>query len=208
MSTAFEFDATKHYASIALNNSLGEARWGDIEQAGNDLKAKIAELDRAIVLMDLTRLEFMGSSTIALVVKIWKELESRKGAMIVVSSSELTKEVLEISGLSKLWNIVETREEAEAILSKPPYAVPTKSSTYLLALLGWIAAAGAVGFVVILKQKLGTFDAETAKQLAFGCGGTATLIGLISVVRERQVWRLLGVLLLLVAVSMVGVAAM
>lgn len=208
MSTAFEFDATNHFASITLNSSLGEARWGDIEKAGNDLKARIAELDRAIVLMDLTQLDFMGSSTIALVVKIWKDIESRKGAMIVVSSSELTKEVLEISGLSKLWNIVETREEAETILSKPPYATPTKSSTYLLALLGWIAAAGAVGFVVILKQKLGTFDAETAKQLTFGCGGVAALIGLVSAVRETQVWRLLGVLLLLVAVSMVGVAAM
>jgi anti-anti-sigma factor len=208
MSSAFEFDTADHFASVTLNSSLGEAKWGEIEQAGNDLKAKIAELDRVIILMDLSRLEFMGSSTIALVVKVWKEIETRKGAMIVVSSSELTKEVLEISGLSKLWNIVETREEAESILSKPPYTAQTKTATYLLVLLGWIAAAGAVGFVVILERKLDTFDAETAQHMAFLCGGVASLIGLISAVRETQVWRLLGVLLLLVALSMVGVAAM
>lgn len=208
MSTAFDFDTSNHFASVALNRSLGDSKWGDIEKAGNDLTARIGELDRAIVLMDLTQLEFMGSSTIALVVKVWKVIEARKGGMVVVSSNEMTKEVLDISGLSKLWTIVETREEAREILSQPPYAIPTKPSTYLLALLGWVAAAGAVGFVVILKRGLDTFDADTAKQLAFACGGLAALIGLISTMREKQVWRLLGVLLLLVAASMVGVAAM
>lgn len=208
MSSAFDFDTSNHYALVVLGNSLGDAKWGDIEKAGNDLKAKIAELDRAVVLMDLSQLEFMGSSTVALIVKVWKEIGARKGGMVVVSSSEMTKEVLEISGLNKLWTIVETREEAQAILSKPPFGAPTKASTYLLALLGWIAAAGAVGFVVILKRKLETFDTETAQQLAFASGGLAALIGLFSTVREKQVWRLLGVLLLLVAVSMVGVAAM
>jgi anti-anti-sigma factor len=208
MSSGFEFDTTNHFASIVLDSSLGEAKWPDIEKAINDLKAKIAELDRAVVLMDLSRLQFMGSSTVALIVKVWKEIETRKGGMVVVSPNEMTREVLEISGLNRLWTIVETREEAEAILSKPPYAIPTLASTYLLALLGWVSVAGAVGFVVILKRKLDTFDAETAKQLVFACGGVASLIGLISTVRETQVWRLLGVLLLLVAVSMVGMAAM
>ena len=207
MSTAFEFDASRHFAAVALDNSLGESKWDAIEKAGNELKAKIAELDRAIVLMDLSKLEFMGSSVVALIVKIWKDSEGRQGGMVVVSPNEMTMEVLEISGLTKLWPGVRSRDEAEDILSQPPYATPSSASTFLLALLGWIAAAGAVGFVVVLKKELDTFDAQTAQQGAFACGGLAAIIGLIAIVKEKEVWRLLGVLLLLVAGGMIAVAA-
>ena len=61
--------------------------------------------------------------------------------------------------------------------------------------------------MVVLKKELDTFDAQTAQQGAFACGGLAALIGLISVVKEKEVWRLLGVLLLLVAGGMIAVAA-
>ena len=205
MSTAFEFDASRHFASVALDNSLGESKWEVIEKAGNDLKAKIAELDRAIVLMDLSKLEFMGSSVVALIVKIWKDIESRQGSMVVVSPNDMTMEVLEISGLTKLWPVVKSRDEAEDILSQPPYVAPT--STYLRTMLGWIAAAGAVGFVVVLKKELDMFDAQTAQQGTYVCGGLAALIGLNEVAKQREVWRLLGVLLLLVAGGMIAVAA-
>lgn len=207
MSTAFEFDASRHFASVALDNSLGESKWGEIEQAGNDLKAKIAELDRAIVLMDLSKLEFMGSSVVALIVKVWKDIEGRQGGMVVVSPNEMTMEVLEISGLTKLWPVVKSHDEAEDILSQPPYAAPNSTSTFLLALLGWIAAAGAVGFVVVLKKNFDTFDEQTAQQGAFASGGVAGLIGLISTIKEKQIWRLLGVLLLIVAGGMIAMAA-
>lgn len=207
MSTAYEFDASRHFASVALDNSLGESKWDAIEKAGNDLKAKIAELDRAIVLMDLSKLEFMGSSVVALIVKIWKDIEGRQGGMVVVSPNEMTMEVLEISGLTRLWPVVKSRDEAEDILSQPPYAAPTSTSTYLRMLLGWIAAAGAVGFVVVLKKELGMFDAQTAQQGTYVCGGLATLIGLTVIAKEREGWRLLGVLLLLVAGGMIAVAA-
>lgn len=207
MSTAFELAETGHFVSIVLNPALGNSKWGDIEQAGNDLKTIITELDRAIVLMDLSALEFMSSSVVALIIKVWKVIESRKGGMVVVSPNELTLEVLEISGLTKLWPVVDSRSEAEEILARPPYAVPTGMATFLLAILGWVAAAGAVGSVVVLKQKLDTFDARTAQQMAFGCGGFAALIGLVCMIREKQVWRLLGILLLIVAVGMIGAAA-
>ena len=154
MSTAFEFDTTRHFVSVALHDSLGHSQWGEIEQAGNDLKAKISGLDRAIVLMDLSRLEFMGSSIVALIVKTWKVIESQQGGMVVLSSNEMTKEVLEIAGLDKLWPVVASRAEAESILSSPPYSSPTGISTFLLMTLGWIAAAGAVGAVVVLKREL------------------------------------------------------
>lgn len=207
MSTAFEFDTSKHFASIALNNSLGESKWGEIEKAGNDLKARIATLDRAIVLMDLSRLEFMGSSIVALIVNVWKDIEARKGGMVVLSPNEMTTEVLNMSGLAKLWPVVSSREEAEEILSQQPFAAPTSVSTFLLALLGWVAAAGAVGFVVVLKKGLDTFDVQTAQQGTFASGGVAALIGLISTIKEKQVWRLLGVLLLIVASGMIAAAA-
>ena len=74
-------------------------------------------------------------------------------------------------------------------------------------MLGWIAAAGAVGFVVVLKKELDMFDGQTAQQGTYVCGGLAALIGLNEIAKQREVWRLLGVLLLLVAGGMIAVAA-
>ena len=194
--------------SVVLHNTLGDSQWNDIEQAGNDLKAKISGLGPVVVLMDLSRLEFMGSSIVALVVKTWKVIESQQGGMVVLSSNEMTKEVLEIAGLNKLWPVVASRAEAEEILSRPPYAPATRISTFLLMTLGWVAAAGSVGAVVVLKRELETFEPQTARLIAAGCSGLAAWIGLIAILRERRIWRFLGVLLLLVAVSLAGAAAM
>lgn len=194
--------------SVVLHDTLANCQWDDIEQAGNDLKAKIAGVDRAVILMDLSRLEFMGSSIVALVVKTWKAIESQQGGMVVLSSNEMTKEVLEIAGLNKLWPVVASRAEAEEILSKPPYSVGTKKATFLLMTLGWVAAAGAVGAFVVLKRELETFKPQTARQIVYICGALAGCIGLSAIVCERRVWRLVGALLLLVAASLAGAAAL
>lgn len=206
LSTAFEFDTTGQVATVALNDSLAERKSGEVDQAAKDLAEKIAGLDRAVVLMDLSRLKFMGSSIVALLVRAWKVIEERHGQMVVVSSHEMVTEVLKIAGLNRIWPVVESRDEAERILLQRPPVVPTRPGTFLLALLGWVAAAGAVGFVVILKREMTTFNAQTAQQMTIVCGGVAATIGLLTSLRETQVWKLLGVLLLLVSVSMIGIA--
>lgn len=195
----YEYDTSKSYAVVAFNPSLGDCRWGDIEIAGNEIKEKLAALDHPIFLMDLTRLEFMGSSVVALIVKLWKAVLEKDGEMVVVNSSSMIGEVLEIAGLTRVWKIVDSHEEAEQMLGVKKFTPASPMSTFFLAILGWVAAAGALLLVVAPRKQLLQLDPQTAKTLAMTCGGVAIIAGLVAIVRDRGAWRLLGVLLVIIA---------
>lgn len=195
----YEYDTTRSYLIVAFNPSLGDCRWGDIEQVGNDLKEKLATLDRPNFLLDLTRLEFMGSSVVALIVKLWKAVQEKEGEMVVVNSSSMIGEVLEIAGLTRVWKIVDSHEEAEQMLGVKKFTPASPMSIFFLAILGWVAAAGALLFVVAPRKELLELDPQTAKTLALTCGCVAIIAGLAAIVRDRGVWRLLGILLVIIA---------
>lgn len=196
---AYEYDTTKGYAVVAFNPSLGDCRWGDIEKVGAEIKERLVALERPTFLLDLTRLEFMGSSVVALIVKLWKAAQEKEGDMVVVNSSTMIGEVLEIAGLTRVWKIVDTHEEAEQMLGVTTFTPASPMAIFFLAILGWVTAAGALFFVVAPRKQLLELDPQTAKILAFTCGGVAIIAGLVATVRDRGVWRLLGILLVIVA---------
>lgn len=203
---AYDFDTTKGYAVVSFNPSLSDARWGDIEQVGVELKERLVAQERPVFLLDLTRMEFMGSSIVALIVKLWKTTQEREGDMVVVNNSTMIGEVLEIAGLTRVWKIVDSRDEAEQMLGVKSFTPASPMSRFFLAVLGWVSAAGALYFVVAPKKQLLQIDPQTAQILAFTFGGIAAIAGIVAAIRDRQVWRLLGILLVLVAVG-VSVAA-
>lgn len=209
-SSAYDFETARGYSIIAFNKGLGDARWGDIEQVGNELKERIAALDRPVFMLDLSRMEFMGSSIVALIVRLWKTVQENQGGMVVVNSSNMTKEVLEIAGLNRIWTIVATREEAASLLSQPPFQKASGLSAFFLAILGWVAAAGAVGLLLMRQRQIEIMDGldgERTQILAYCCAGVAAIVGLVAAFRDTRIWRVLGILLILVAGSLVALAA-
>jgi anti-anti-sigma factor len=196
---AYEYDMTKGYAVVAFNPSLGDCKWGDIETVGAEIKERLISLERPNFLLDLTRLEFMGSSVVALIVKLWKAAQEKEGDMVVVNSSSMIGEVLEIAGLTRVWKVVGTHEEAEEMLGVKKFTPASPMAVFFLAILGWVTAAGALFFVVAPRKQLLQLDPQTAQMLAFTCGGVAIIAGLVATVRDRGVWRLLGILLVIVA---------
>mgnify|MGYP002631736044 CR=1 FL=1 len=204
----YEFNMAKGYAVVAFNPSLGDCRWGEIEAAGTEIKEKLVALDRPTFMLDLTRLEFMGSSVVALIVRLWKATQEKDGDMVVVNSSSMIGEVLEIAGLTRVWKIVETHEEAEAVLGVKKFTPASPMAIFFLAVLGWVTAAGALLFVVAPRKELLQLDPQTAKTLALTCGGVAIIAGLVSVVRDRGVWRLLGILLVIIAAGVTTAEAL
>jgi len=206
-STTYEFGTAKGYAVVALTPSLNSCRWEEIERAGTELKERIVALDRPVFMLDLTQLDFMGSSAVALIVRLWKTTQEGKGNMVVVNTSSMIAEVLEIAGLTRIWNIVETRKEAEGILRGNSFSSASPMARFFLAILGWVTAAGALFFVTAGEKQLLDIDPQTARMLTFTCGGIAAIAGLVAAIRDRQIWRALGVLLVLVAAGVTIAAA-
>ncbi len=207
-SPAYQFQNGKRFATVEFFQPLAACRWSEIEKIGDELKSEIGALSHPVFLLDLSRLEFMGSSIVALIVRLWKSTQERGGSMVVVNSNAMIREVLDIAGLTRVWTIVDSRDQAEKMLSNPPYYSGGQDRmAYLLAVLGWVTAAGAAFGTIVLQRSLDVVDADTARLIVYGGGGTAVVCGLISLVSARGVWRLLGLLLLIIAGSMIGVAA-
>lgn len=206
-SPAYQFQTGKRFAVVEFFQPMATCRWSEIEQIGDELKSEIGELSNPVFLLDLSRLEFMGSSVVALIVRLWKSTQERGGGMVVVNSNAMIKEVLDIAGLTRVWTIVDSRDQAEKMLSNPPYYSGGQNRTaYLLAVLGWVSAAGAAFGTAVIQRGLDVVDAETAQLIILGSGGAAAVCGLISLLSARGAWRLLGLLLLIIAGSMIGVA--
>jgi len=201
---AYEFEEGSGFTVVFFNPAIADAQWGEIEKVGTEIKERLSQLQSPIFLVDLTRLQFMGSSVVALIVKLWKAINELEGGLVVINSSSVIYEVLDIAGLTRLWTIVETREEAERIITKPPFRPPSMVTTYLMSVFGWVVAAGASGLIAAQQKQMLAIDASVGKTVVLICGGLAAVTGITSTIREKGFWQVLGALLVFVAGTLVA----
>ncbi len=68
------------------------------------------------LLIDLSETTFMDSSGLAALVSTWREINESGGSLAVVTVSPVLENILEIRGVSGLFALATTRDEALAIL--------------------------------------------------------------------------------------------
>ena len=116
--TPYQFESGNGYSIIKFEPKLNDVQWAEIDQIGTDILSKLNGQAQPACLIDLTALNYMGSSMVALVVRLWKSVKEQKGRMAVVNQHEMVLEVLQLAGLDKIWTIVATREEGLKQLGK------------------------------------------------------------------------------------------
>jgi anti-anti-sigma factor len=122
----FELKAFPDHAQLILLPGLNEANWSDVEQVGSAVLAKLKESSTNKLLVDLSKLNYMGSSQVALLVRVWKALKPMNGRIAVLYESNVVRDVLSIAGLKGIWDICPKREIAMAALGiRVPVEVPT-----------------------------------------------------------------------------------
>lgn len=107
----YEVSVEKTHSTVTIRPELTQAEWSEIERAGDDILTKINGPKPRGVMVDLTPLEHMGSSMVAMIVRCWKATQPQKQGFVVVSNNEVVREVLQLSGLAKMWAIVSTPED-------------------------------------------------------------------------------------------------
>lgn len=95
---------------VAPRPELNEVQWSDIEQIGDGIVSRVGDRKDPRVVVDLSDLNFMGSAMVALVVRVWRTIEDRGGRMAVCNKSPMVLEVLELAGLTRKWNMVDSPE--------------------------------------------------------------------------------------------------
>jgi anti-anti-sigma factor len=144
---------------ITLLPELNDKQWSEIDKVGSDLVERLAITKSPRFLVDLTPLSYMGSAMVALIVRLYKSVNTRGGKMVVVNQHELVYEVLKLAGLAKLWTIVESREKGYAALgvSGRPAAVAGES----------VASGAGGGNALLVAGIIGTIGAVIGLALQF-----------------------------------------
>lgn len=115
----YQFDQHGTYAVLTLNPLINEGQWSNVSEVGNEILSQLQSLTAGRLVVDLSRLEYMGSPQVALLVRIWKSLRKLPGKMAVQCPSPTVREILCTAGLRSLWDIVEGREAALKSLGVP-----------------------------------------------------------------------------------------
>lgn len=104
-SQALELAVYPDHVVVILKPAVVDTAWGQIESFGDEVIAEIDKERSPCCLIDLTGLTYMGSSQVALIVRIWKAVQQKKGSMRVVVDHPVVKEVITIAGLDKVWHL-------------------------------------------------------------------------------------------------------
>lgn len=108
----FQFERHSNHGVVLLNPMINEGQWGTVTEVGNEILVHMETLPGQALVVDLSRLNYIGSPQVALLVRLWKSLKRFQGRMSVECPSATIREILSTAGLRALWQIVETREAA------------------------------------------------------------------------------------------------
>src|SRR5262245_47536161 len=74
-----------------------------LEQAATAVLGPLAAMPPAGIVMDLTRLDYLGSRFIGFMIRCHELVKNSGGKMVVVNASERIHEVLYLSALDRVW---------------------------------------------------------------------------------------------------------
>ena len=204
----FLFVSKDTYTVFALRPALKDAAWGDVESTGDQVLAELEKLGFPPMIVDLSELDYIGSSLVALLVRVWKKLTSQEARMVVVNRHEMVREVLELAGLANHWRIVESHEEALDEIEVSDAALVVKRESRFLFLTGPLVTIVAVVAGEIYWQQLPTLAEHLGFGVAIGVAGLACFISGISLFRERGRRRWVSGLSVLVAIGVLFAVTM
>ncbi|HWL10289.1 MAG TPA: STAS domain-containing protein [Planctomicrobium sp.] len=118
-----EMIAFKDHVNVTLRPEITQASWSDVENFGANVRTELENRNSPACVVDLSPLTYMGSSIVALIVRVWKVVESRGGKMVVVCPHPGVIEVIKLAGLDKLWVLVPELTTAQKKLGVKPSAV-------------------------------------------------------------------------------------
>lgn len=184
----YRFEDAEGCSVVVLLPGLNESQWADIEKVGTDLIERLNSVPSPTFLVDLTPLDYMGSATVALIVRLWKSVKERDGRMVIVNQHELVFEVLKLAGLHQIWTIADSREQAMRELGVSPTAgkgivtAPSGGGAVEtgigLPAVGILAVAAAVAGMILTNTE--TLPAKIGMAIEFGCAAVGLVLGTMS----------------------------
>jgi anti-anti-sigma factor len=192
------------YSVVTFPKELCKASLDEIRESGEQVVSELTTQRAPQCLVDLTALDYMGSSMVASIVRIWKAIEANQGRMVVAVSSIGVREVLRVTGLSRVWTIKSSYDTALHELGFSSEAKIVKRELRLLAFVG--PATLLVGGIAVALGRIPTLAAlsQPPDWIAYSLITVAVITSGISIFREHSWRRWLSVFVFLVAATLLG----
>jgi anti-anti-sigma factor len=114
----FTIERTGEVTIITASSALETIDPTVVEQAAELMLQPLRHLEVPLVVVDLSRVDFFGSSFLSLLLRCWKLANAKGGQMVLSGVSTRARELLHITSLDMVWPIYESRREAvEALLA-------------------------------------------------------------------------------------------
>jgi len=192
------------YSVVTFPKELCKASLEEIREMGEQVVQELANQKSPQCLVDLTALDYMGSSMVASIIRIWKAIEANQGRMVVAVSSNGVREVLRVTGLNKVWTIENSYATALHELGFSSQAKIVKRELRLLAFVG--PATFLVGGIAAALSRIPKLSAlsQPPDWVAYSLITLAVITSAISIFRETSWRRWLSVVVFLLAAPLLG----
>lgn len=114
LESPFHFERHANHGVVKFNPLINEGQWGTVIEVGHEILVHLNDLPGQALVVDLSRLDYIGSPQVALLVRMWKSLKKFQGRMSIECPAGTVHDALSTAGLRSLWQIVETRDAALA----------------------------------------------------------------------------------------------
>jgi len=189
----FQIECQRRYVCLTLNGDINTFAWDAIERSGNEILKQVEASRSSALIVDLSGMSYLGSAQVALLVRVWKVVQARKGRMVVEVTTPVVREVLHTAGLNRLWQFVDSRAAAYAALGLQPDGRPQLSWGWVA--LGVAALLVAVGAWLAPRVKSEGRDPKLLLGVGLGCAALALASGLWVVIKASGVRRGLGIVM-------------
>ncbi|QGQ24048.1 STAS domain-containing protein [Gimesia benthica] len=202
----YHITAVNDHLKVQLLPELNESAWDELESLGDTLLTEVKNQQSPSVIIDLTRLDFINSSLVAIVIQVWKLVDEQGGKTAILNTSEMVEEVLNISGLKKVWFITASEEEAVAHLSQAvkQERIERRRTFSMPILLGIVAVLSAVACFALYISDTLTLDPKIALGATISFSLAGLLLGATALKDRRKNLRILGVVVLISSLVLGG----
>ncbi|GBD37110.1 Anti-sigma F factor antagonist [bacterium HR36] len=104
-------------AILEPTDAVENLQWEMVEYVAELVLNPLKERPPNGIIVDLQRVNYIGSVFIALLLRFHKLVKLQGGDLVICCARPAARELLRITGLDTLWAIYETREEAIRALS-------------------------------------------------------------------------------------------
>lgn len=192
------------YSVVTFPKEICKASLDEIRETGEQVVSELANQKAPQCLVDLTALDYMGSSMVASIVRIWKAIEANQGRMVVAVSSIGVREVLRVTGLNRVLTIATSYDTALHELGFSSQAKIVKRELRLLAFVG--PATLLVGGIAAALSRIPKLSelSQPRDSIAYSLIALAVITSGISIFREHSWRRWLSVVVFLLAAASLG----